>query len=179
VLSLHVTQVTPLQIHAGGLPLDPGSTFEMAIAEHGRALYGLTVSITGNLADAEDAYQDALEQAWRRWDQLRARESPRAWLATICARTAQRHRRLRVRWLARHVDAERADNLGTVMHWDPSLGRALNLLTTRQRAVVALHYGYGYSLDEVGTLLGCSGGTVRSHLNRALEHLRKELSDED
>jgi RNA polymerase sigma factor (sigma-70 family) len=65
------------------------------------------------------------------------------------------------------------------MRWDPSLGRALTLLTPRQRAVVALHYGHGYSLDEVGTLIGCSGGTVRSHLNRALEHLRRELSDED
>ena len=179
MLSIHVTQVTPLQIHPGRLPLDPGATFEMAIAEHGRSLYGLAVSITGNLADAEDAYQDALEQAWRRWEQLRAPESPRAWLATICARSALRNRRLRVRWLARHVDVEKADNLGTVMRWDPSLGRALTLLTPRQRAVVALHYGHGYSLDEVGTLIGCSGGTVRSHLNRALEHLRRELSDED
>jgi DNA-directed RNA polymerase specialized sigma24 family protein len=174
-----VTHVTPQRSLADDPPLDAGATFDMAIAEHGRSMYGLAVSITGNLADAEDAYQAALEQAWRRWEQLKARESTKAWLAAICARSALRNRRLRARWLGRHVDVEHAGNLGTVMRWDPSLGQAMSVLTARQRAVVALHYGHGYSLDEVGTVLGCSGGAVRSHLHRALEHLRRELSDED
>lgn len=46
LLSIHVTQVTPLQIHPGGLPLDPGAT-EMAIAEHGRSLYRVTAGPAG------------------------------------------------------------------------------------------------------------------------------------
>jgi RNA polymerase sigma factor (sigma-70 family) len=153
-------------------------TFEAAVAEHGSALYGLALAITGNVAEAEDAYQTALEQAWRGWASLRDRNSAPAWLATICARSARRSRRIRRRLAARQVSADRGDPLGEVMLWDPGLGSALMTLTARQRAVVALHYGQGYTLDEVGRLLGCRGGTVRSHLNRALEHLRKGLSDE-
>jgi DNA-directed RNA polymerase specialized sigma24 family protein len=34
------------------------------------------------------------------------------------------------------------------MEWDPTLGTALAHLSPRQRAVVDLHYGQGYSLDE-------------------------------
>ena len=158
--------------------LDLETTFELAITEYGPALYGLALAITGGVADAEDAYQAALEQAWQRWGSLRKSTSARPWLAKICARTAIRSRRRRLHWITRHVDVEHASNLGSLIHWDPDLGRALDQLTTRQRAVISLHYGQGYSLDEVGGLLGISGGTVRSHLNRALDHLRKELMDE-
>jgi RNA polymerase sigma factor (sigma-70 family) len=154
------------------------TTFELAITEYGPALYGLALASTSNVADAEDAYQAALEQAWQRWGSLRAAASARPWLTKICARTAIRSRRHRLRWITRHVGMEQASTLGSLMHWDPDLGCALDQLSTRQRAVISLHYGQGYTMDEVGGLLGISGGTVRSHLNRALDHLRKELASE-
>ena len=61
------------------------------------------------------------------------------------------------------------------MPWDRAMADALRNLSVRQRQVVALHYGYGYTLDEVATILGCRGGTVRAHLSRALEKLREAL----
>jgi RNA polymerase sigma factor (sigma-70 family) len=64
------------------------------------------------------------------------------------------------------------------MEWDPTVAKALTSLTERQRAVVALHYGYGYSLDETAGVLRLSGGTVRSHLARALTTLRRSMRDD-
>lgn len=60
---------------------------------------------------------------------------------------------------------------------DPDLDRACRRLSARQRAVITLHYHFGYSLDECAALMGSRPGTVRSHLNRALEALRRELRD--
>ena len=51
------------------------------------------------------------------------------------------------------------------------------LLSRRQRAVVVLHYSYGYTLDECSRFMGCRPGTARQHLARALTHLRETLND--
>jgi DNA-directed RNA polymerase specialized sigma24 family protein len=60
---------------------------------------------------------------------------------------------------------------------DPDLGKAFRRLTAHQRAVLTLHYQYGYSLDETAELMGSRPGTVRSHLARGLARLREELKD--
>jgi len=59
---------------------------------------------------------------------------------------------------------------------DLDLDRGYRRLTRQQRAVVTLHYEYGYTLDECAALIGCQPGTARSHLARALASLRKELN---
>ncbi len=58
---------------------------------------------------------------------------------------------------------------------DLDLDRCYRRLSRQQRAVVTLHYQYGYTIDECATLIGCQPGTARSHLARALASLRKEL----
>lgn len=58
------------------------------------------------------------------------------------------------------------------------LDQAFSALSPRQRAVVSLHYHFGYRLDEVAALLKTRPGTVRSHLARALVKLRRELADD-
>lgn len=59
---------------------------------------------------------------------------------------------------------------------DLDLARAYAQLSKQQRAAVALHYFYGYTLDECAELLGNRPGTVRSHIARALATLRQAVS---
>jgi DNA-directed RNA polymerase specialized sigma24 family protein len=152
---------------------------DLAVARFGSEMFGLALSITGNVADAEDAYQTSWMAALTHWGQVRDPQKRRSWLASIVARSALRARRRRLTWLGRHVPITAADGLSDVMRWDPAFGNALALLTDRQRAVLALHYGHGYSLDETAALLNCRGGTVRSHLSRALTTLRRSMSDDE
>jgi RNA polymerase sigma factor (sigma-70 family) len=148
---------------------------DVAIAEFGSEMYGLALSITANVPDAEDAYQTAWLDALGHWGQLRNPERRRSWLASIVSRSAFQTRRRRATWFHRHAPIADAEALSVVMDWDPTVAKALTLLTERQRAVVALHYGYGYSLDETAVVLGCRAGTVRSHLARALATLRRSM----
>jgi RNA polymerase sigma-70 factor (ECF subfamily) len=151
---------------------------DLAIAEFGSEMYGLALSITANVPDAEDAYQAAWLNALGHWTQLRDPDRRRSWLASIVSRSALRIRHGRAVWFRRHPPIGDAEALAVVMDWDPAVAKALMLLTERQRAVVALHYGHGYSLDETAAVLGCRGGTVRSHLARALTTLRRSLRDD-
>jgi RNA polymerase sigma-70 factor (ECF subfamily) len=135
-------------------------------------LLALAYSVLHDREQARDVVQDTMERALRSWSSLREIDRYPAWLSTICVRRALRVRRRRgVVTLLRHHDEVAI----TPTTRDIDLERGLHRLSARQRAVVALHYVYGYTLDESARVLGCRPGTVRSHLARALQALREEL----
>ena len=148
--------------------------FEATVhAESGR-LFAVAYAILRDVQDAEDAVQDSMEQAWHSWGMLRDPAKRGAWLRQICVQRAIRSRRrlLPRLWLADTI------NVQGPLPADPDLDldRGYRRLTRQQRAVVTLHYEYGYTLDECASLIGCQPGTARSHLARALASLRKELN---
>ena len=137
-------------------------------------LMGLAYSILRDRDKAADAVQETAEQAWRSWNAIRDPGRRAAWLSTICVRQSLRRARLERR--QRLVPwRPRPETTGNASVSDIDLEQALRGLSARQRAVVALHYVYGYSLDEIAGVLGCRPGTARSHLNRALNSLRDSL----
>lgn len=136
-------------------------------------LMALAYSVLHDPDEAADVVQDTFERALRAWHTLRQPGRRSAWLSTICVRRALRvhYRLLATSWL-RH----RGEEVGVLaLTRDVDLERALRRLSARQRAVVALHYVYGYTLDEAAATIGCRPGTARSHLARALDSLRKEI----
>jgi RNA polymerase sigma-70 factor (ECF subfamily) len=48
-------------------------------------------------------------------------------------------------------------------------------LSTRQQEVFVLRYVEGWSDRQVATMLGVTPGSVKQHLFRAIQHLRKAL----
>ena len=59
------------------------------------------------------------------------------------------------------------------------LMEAILTLPANQRAAVHLHYYEGYTSEEIGAILGQRPGTVRSHLSRARDALRRYLLEEE
>jgi RNA polymerase sigma factor (sigma-70 family) len=156
-------------------PVRDATGFEAVVqAESGR-LFAVAYSVLRDATEAEDAVQETLEQAWRSWDELRDPSKRTAWLRQICVRRAIRSRqRLLPRlWLADRIEVHSQPGEDP----DLDLDRCYRRLSRQQRAVLTLHYEYGYSLDECAPLIGCRPGTARSHLARALARLRKELSN--
>ena len=155
-------------------PVPDAIGFEASVhAESGR-LFAVAYAILRDVQEAEDAVQETMELAWGSWASLRDPSKRGAWLRQICVRRAIRSRRrlLPRLWLAetRNVHENPAEDP------DLDLDRGYRRLTRPQRAVVTLHYEYGYTLDECAALIGCQPGTARIHLARALASLRKELN---
>lgn len=147
-------------------------------------LLALAYSILGDAHAAEDAVQDTLVLAWRKWHTLRDAESAAAWLSRICVRRAIRShqgvlRRLRHETpdddaLAAAVDAREQSAPASDVDW----AHCFRTLSPPQRAVVVLHYHHDHSLDTCARLMGCRPGTARAHLARALAKLRMEVRHE-
>jgi len=57
------------------------------------------------------------------------------------------------------------------------IGKALDKLSPRQRAVFTLRHYEHHSLEEIGGMLGLDLGTVKAHMARATAKLREELRD--
>jgi RNA polymerase sigma factor (sigma-70 family) len=52
---------------------------------------------------------------------------------------------------------------------------AIRALPPRQQEAVILRYGLDLTLADVGTAMGCEEGTVKAHLAKAREGLRRRL----
>jgi RNA polymerase sigma factor (sigma-70 family) len=150
----------------------PADDIGARLASEAPRLFATAIAILRDRGDAEDAVQETLTIAWRKWDTLREEAARPRWLTQICVRQSITIRRLR-RSPVFTLDPGQAAPTAALR--DPDLDRLYARLPVRQRAVLALHYHHGYSLDETAALMGCRPGTARSHLARALAALRREL----
>ena len=144
--------------------VDFDARFELA---RGRLLR-ITASLVGP-EEAEDVVQDTYVLARRRFAQLRDPSAFEPWLTRIavnlCFSLHRRGAQLR-RLLPALLPPRRS-------HSDVGLRELVEALPPRERTVLVLHYGHGYQLDEIATLLDLTHTNVRSIIART----RKRLFD--
>jgi len=154
--------------------------FEDHVAPEVRRLFGLAMTILGDPGEAEDAVQETLFSAWRKWSSLRDPAKKSAWLTRICVNHCIHRRRgllRRVLWTGEETSLPA--NRHQPVHLEEPLvdfDRAFRRLSASQRATFALHVHHGYTVNECAEFLGCRPGTARSHLGRAVKKLRAEMS---
>ena len=142
------------------------------------AVYRLSLAITGEEADARDAAQETFLRAWRSIGRLRDTDRFDAWLQRIAVNQARMVVRTRRRRRVREIPASRLSHQPETAAPESDaarLGAALELLTTDQRAILALHHLEGRSVEELGKILGIPVGTVKSRLFTARKALDARL----
>lgn len=115
--------------------------------------------------DGRDATAEALAWAWANWTNLRSMANPAGYLYRV---GASKSRPRRVRSVPRPAPTE-------ATRFEPGLVPALGRLTERQRSVVVLVHGCGWTHQEVADALEISRSSVATHLERAMAQLRNEL----
>lgn len=115
-----------------------------------------------------DAAAHALEFAWVNWGRVSVMENPVGYLYKV-GRTHARRELRRRRPVFDPVDSARIPEV------EPKLAGALSALSERQRTVVVLVHGYGWTQVEVSEVLGLSRSSVRNHLQRGMAFLRKTI----
>jgi RNA polymerase sigma-70 factor, ECF subfamily len=147
--------------------------FDSRFAEVRDRLTAACIALAGADA-APDLVQETYMRARNRLHQLRDPSLFDAWVVRIALNEAKGHTR-RVR-----REQERLPRLGSAERTpmpDTALRELVELLPVRQRAVIVLHYAYGYRLGEVASLLGLSEINVRTLAFRARRSLRAQLEE--
>lgn len=152
------------------------AAFTAFVAEHGDGLLRYARLLFGDIHTAEDGLQTALTRVLGRWDKAAA--APVAYTRTVLRNLAidgSRRRHLVPILVGEQADqghaADIADAHAAAVHLDLMLAR----LPPRQRVTVVLRVLDRLSEAETAAAMGCSAGTVKSNLSRALAGLREHI----
>ncbi len=157
----------------------PASGFEPFFREHERAVYACLWRLTGDSQAARDLTQETFLRAWRHFEQARSYDRPLAWLLRIATNLAfsfyQRDSSRRA------ISTDALSDADTPSRSDPMRGlaerdlvqRTLLELPPNQRAALVLREVYGFSCEEIGSMLGVSRDAVKMALFRGREGFRR------
>lgn len=156
-----------------------------AFARHQGELLGTLFYLVGNLADAQDALQEAFLKCWRRKDDVPAIGNLRAWIFKVALNTgrdmrgaAWRTRRQAVASgeLAAWEAAQPAPDETAAAHEEQHLLRvAIEQLRPEEQEVFLLRQNGDLTYEEIGETLGIPVGTAKTRMRLALEKLRLSL----
>lgn len=157
---------------------DETATFESFFLTEYPRLVALLSLWTDSRPLAEDLAQDALILAEADWERVRRLDSPVAWVRRVALnRSMNERRRMRRQHHAlNRIDRPAVSGVGEAD--DGVLWAAVRQLSDKQRTAIALYYVDDLPLDEIASVLGCSAGTVKTHLQRGRRRLAELLDDE-
>jgi len=143
----------------------------------------------GNLALADDLAQETFVLAWRNLKSFRQEARFSTWLYRIATNCWLADARKRKEELLGDADADVADEAlgvddagpaasdhsrGTALKID--LERAMRVLSDGERAAIVQCYHNDLTHEEAAYVLGMPVGTVKTHVLRAKQKLKAELS---
>jgi RNA polymerase sigma-70 factor (ECF subfamily) len=191
--------MSPADSLSADLAADLDAAFEGMVRTFQDRLYSFAHRLCGNREDAEEVAQDAFVRAYRALktypaERIRAL-SLQAWLYRITLNVARnRWRGKRVRlvslenggadgeaarraWEAPDAAERRPDSRLEGEQDRAGLASLVATLPERYRAALILRYVEGLRLEEVATILKQPLGTAKSNVHRAVNLLRRAITD--
>jgi len=186
------TDKSLIDAHIGG----DRTAFGELVRRYGDSVLGYLVRMTGNREQAEDFFQETFKRVHEKGHTFRG-ERFKSWLFTIATRVAIDALRKRKRQPVISLNQSagcadgNCDELGAAVAancCDPAreaemaeqkeqVRMAVEELPTKQRATLVLAYYQQLSYPDVAEVLGCSTGTVKVQMSRALRTLAQRLPD--
>lgn len=178
--------------HLGG----DKAAFGELVRRYGDGVLGYLFHMTGSRSQAEDLFQETFKRVHEKAHTFQGGRF-KSWLFTIATRVAidQARRRSRVTVVSLDqgddcdeenpaqvntlADASAPDPANEVVREEQKqqVRQAIEALPVKQRATLILAYYQQLSYTEVAEAMGCSLGTVKTQMSRALAALAHRLPD--
>jgi RNA polymerase sigma-70 factor, ECF subfamily len=153
-----------------------------------RRLFGLALMMTRDPAGAEDVAQDTFVRAFAHLDAYDVHRPFYPWISTIAVRLAQNWLVQRTRVRTREGQELMPDHDAVSDDVDPlvelirderdrALWNAVAALSSGERTAMLLYYRQEMSVQQIGSAMGVSAGTVKTLLFRGRHRLRRRLSE--
>jgi len=155
--------------------------FQELVDEHKRLVFALIARVIPDRSRTEDAAQDVFLRIYRGLPYFRGESRLSTWIyrivANVCAQEQTR------RPAADSLDDDRwrpatpavLDRQFSDLELRERLEKAIARLPPNQRLLVAAHYLEGVQYEDLAEALNLPMGTVKTHLYRAKQQLRRML----
>lgn len=159
--------------------------FAALVTRHQRYVYNLAYRLLRDPSEAEDLAQEAFLRAWRGLGNFRGEAKFTTWLYRIVTNLCyNRLNSLRRQLL--DTDVDDVDTLALSSDKDPAtaveaaerrafLHRQIAALPEKYQLVITLFYLQEFSYQEIAQVLDLPLGTVKTHLFRARERLKRQI----
>jgi RNA polymerase sigma-70 factor (ECF subfamily) len=167
--------------------------FDAVVRAHQPAVFRFLLASLREREPAENLTQECLLRAYQARRSFRGDASVRTWLMRIAVNLVIDHRKsVRLRfwrraaqtsldvaftgdWLADRRSSPEAE--ASAREQVKAVWRAAAALSDRQRTVFLLRFVEEMEIREIATAVGLQEGTVKAHLFRAVEAVRKKLTE--
>ena len=155
--------------------------FATLVERYDRAVYHLAYRTLHDVEEARDATQEAFFKAFRSLRTFRAGSKFSTWIFAItyhaCCDRLNRRKHYASEELPERADTAPGPEQRVIALDEASrLRAAIDALPEKYRTVITLFHLQGRQYDEIASVLGLPMGTVKTHLFRAKEQLRRLLS---
>jgi len=168
--------------------------YDVLVRRYQERIYATVYHMTSNHEDANDLTQETFIKAFRALRSFKGDSSFYTWIYRIAVNKTinflkQRKNRVQMSLNDMDFNAENDPDLVALVsektprrdlnlsELQEKLNAALLKLSEHHRMVVTLHDIQGLSHDEIGKIMNCNVGTVRSRLFYARQQLQAHLSD--
>jgi RNA polymerase sigma-70 factor (ECF subfamily) len=151
---------------------------------HQDAVFRLACLLLGDVDEAEDVAQETFIRAWRSLGSFDIQRPIRPWLLRITTNVAHNRRRSWVRyaaavrrWQRQAPTASNVEEISLRRIESESLWGMVRRLNQADQQILVLRCFMELSVAETAAVLSVPEGTVKSRMNRALDRLRRTMSD--
>jgi len=161
---------------------DANRLYERLIRPIEKQMIGIVWRIVRDPDEAEDVFQEILAQVWVRLEQIDRHPNPQAYIIRICVTRSYDALRKRVRRHRFEVFIEtvkekllpiRPSDFINEQDRKIALRQAIALLPPKQGQAVLLRAMEDMPYHLIGSVLGCSEATARSHFSKGKDKLGK------
>jgi RNA polymerase sigma-70 factor (ECF subfamily) len=165
--------------------------FDAVMSQHRPRIFRFILASLRDRESAENLTQECFVRAYRARDQFRGAASIPTWLLQIAANLIRDHESSgRLKFWRRALGIDLRDvmdvipdrqlspeSMLSVKQEVAAIWRVAAKLSERQRTVLLLRFVEDLDLLEIAEVTGLKLGTVKTHLFRALESVRKALEE--
>ncbi len=164
---------------------DANPIYERLIGPIEKQMIGIVWRIVRDPDEVEDVFQEILAQVWARIEQIDRHPNPRAYILRICVtrsydamrKRARRHRfEVFIETVKEKLLSIRAPDFINEHDRKIALRQAIALLPQKQGQAILLRTMEDMPYDLIGSILGCSAATARSHFSKGKDKLSRIFS---
>ncbi len=159
------------------------ASFELLLRPYRQGLLNMAVRMTGNTEDAKEVCQEAIIKVYKYLKNFRLGESFRNWILKILVNSSYDFLRKKKKSIdiiesqknMSHPRSSEVEEKFLQNEIREKIQVCLQDLTPKEKSAFLLRDQEGYSIQETSEILGCSRGSVRTHLSRARRKIRRRF----
>ena len=148
---------------------------EAIVRTYADMVYKIAYRYVANPTDADDVFSETFLAYFKKERTFEEEEHRKAWLIRVTINCAKDLLRDKTPWEELNEEIAEDNTFSLDSEEQLDLRAAIQQLRLEYREVICLHYLEGLSIQDISAILGRNENTVKTHLARGREKLRKFL----